>query len=377
MLSSGHLYSFWKSRFFTDLGRAEESCDNHRRHLIQQNQSRPHRITRSTASICASLPLAAGALVHDGLTGPAPNGARPPTLAPGGGGWGRSVTGPLAHPGPARPSHSPARPPATSPARPGPAHLAAPLPRPEGGKGGKERPRERPEPHLTPPRHRQSPAAGGRSTSRTHNTPPPAPGAAGKCSLRRLGDYSSRRAPRQTAAPGLDYRSQRAPLPPGAALPVVPRGGSRAPPEVCRAASAASRSFPRGRGMAGAAHCSLQAKRLLLDPKFEGYKLSLEPLACYQLGLDAGEEQGWVRRRARRRGGGGAVARPAPRAAGEGTGSVRVSLRPLAVLGGPPCERGLRWRKPSPPPAGACAPLLCRERRVVKRLGVSYRFFLL
>ncbi|KAF4798115.1 NudC domain-containing protein 1 [Turdus rufiventris] len=42
--------------------------------------------------------------------------------------------------------------------------------------------------------------------------------------------------------------------------------------------------------MAGAAHCSLQAKRLLLDPKFEGYKLSLEPLACYQLGLDAAEE---------------------------------------------------------------------------------------
>ncbi|PKU49540.1 hypothetical protein llap_93 [Limosa lapponica baueri] len=39
--------------------------------------------------------------------------------------------------------------------------------------------------------------------------------------------------------------------------------------------------------MAGAAHCSLQVKRLLLDPKFEGYKLSLEPLACYQLGLDA------------------------------------------------------------------------------------------
>ncbi|XP_071659955.1 nudC domain-containing protein 1 isoform X2 [Patagioenas fasciata] len=39
--------------------------------------------------------------------------------------------------------------------------------------------------------------------------------------------------------------------------------------------------------MAGVAHCSLQAKRLLLDPKFEGYKLSLEPLACYQLELDA------------------------------------------------------------------------------------------
>ncbi|XP_025920009.1 nudC domain-containing protein 1 isoform X4 [Apteryx rowi] len=39
--------------------------------------------------------------------------------------------------------------------------------------------------------------------------------------------------------------------------------------------------------MEAAAHCSLKAKRLLLDPKFEGYKLSLEPLACYQLGLDA------------------------------------------------------------------------------------------
>ncbi|OXB80737.1 UNVERIFIED_CONTAM: hypothetical protein H355_013530 [Colinus virginianus] len=39
--------------------------------------------------------------------------------------------------------------------------------------------------------------------------------------------------------------------------------------------------------MEGAAHCSLEAKRPLLDPKFEGYKLSLEPLACYQLGLDA------------------------------------------------------------------------------------------
>ncbi|NXA45399.1 NUDC1 protein, partial [Nothocercus julius] len=38
---------------------------------------------------------------------------------------------------------------------------------------------------------------------------------------------------------------------------------------------------------AGAAHCSLRAKRLLLDARFEGYKLSLEPLACYQLALDA------------------------------------------------------------------------------------------
>ncbi|XP_012970773.1 nudC domain-containing protein 1 isoform X1 [Mesocricetus auratus] len=36
-----------------------------------------------------------------------------------------------------------------------------------------------------------------------------------------------------------------------------------------------------------AAHCSLRVKRPLLDPRFEGYKLSLEPLPCYQLGLDA------------------------------------------------------------------------------------------
>uniref|UniRef100_A0A8D0L8B9 NudC domain-containing protein 1 n=1 Tax=Sphenodon punctatus TaxID=8508 RepID=A0A8D0L8B9_SPHPU len=36
-----------------------------------------------------------------------------------------------------------------------------------------------------------------------------------------------------------------------------------------------------------AANCSLRVKRVLLDPKFEGYKLSLEPLACYQLGLDS------------------------------------------------------------------------------------------
>uniref|UniRef100_A0A8C3RWV1 NudC domain-containing protein 1 n=1 Tax=Chelydra serpentina TaxID=8475 RepID=A0A8C3RWV1_CHESE len=39
--------------------------------------------------------------------------------------------------------------------------------------------------------------------------------------------------------------------------------------------------------MEAAANCSLRVKRLLLDPKFEGYKLSLEPLACYQLGLDS------------------------------------------------------------------------------------------
>ncbi|KAM9197986.1 nudC domain-containing protein 1 isoform 2-T2 [Dugong dugon] len=36
-----------------------------------------------------------------------------------------------------------------------------------------------------------------------------------------------------------------------------------------------------------AANCSLQVKRPLLDPRFEGYKLSLEPLPCYQLELDA------------------------------------------------------------------------------------------
>lgn len=64
--------------------------------------------------------------------------------------------------------------------------------------------------------------------------------------------------------------------------------------------------------MAGAAHCSLQAKRLLLDPKFEGYKLSLEPLACYQLELDAGEQRGGCGCRASLR----PVARPARWSAG-------------------------------------------------------------
>uniref|UniRef100_A0A8C4WK59 NudC domain-containing protein 1 n=1 Tax=Gopherus evgoodei TaxID=1825980 RepID=A0A8C4WK59_9SAUR len=39
--------------------------------------------------------------------------------------------------------------------------------------------------------------------------------------------------------------------------------------------------------MEAVANCSLRVKRQLLDPKFEGYKLSLEPLACYQLGLDS------------------------------------------------------------------------------------------
>lgn len=37
-----------------------------------------------------------------------------------------------------------------------------------------------------------------------------------------------------------------------------------------------------------AANCSLRVKRPLLDPRFEGYKLSLEPLPSYQLELDAG-----------------------------------------------------------------------------------------
>lgn len=107
--------------------------------------------------------------------------------------------------------------------------------------------------------------------------------------------------------------------------------------------------------MAGAAHCSLQAKRLLLDPKFEGYKLSLEPLACYQLGLDAGEEWGWVRRRGGSWGGGGRgepagpplrpAARPAPWAAGEGTGSV-LSPCSAARPSGPRCKRALSWGEP-------------------------------
>lgn len=43
---------------------------------------------------------------------------------------------------------------------------------------------------------------------------------------------------------------------------------------------------------AAAMNCSLRVKRLLLDAKFEGYKLSLEPLACYQVGLDSREWRG-------------------------------------------------------------------------------------
>ncbi|KAJ7338053.1 hypothetical protein JRQ81_010579, partial [Phrynocephalus forsythii] len=39
--------------------------------------------------------------------------------------------------------------------------------------------------------------------------------------------------------------------------------------------------------MEAAANCSLRVKRLLLDPKFEGYKLSLEPLASYQVELES------------------------------------------------------------------------------------------
>ncbi|XP_044768726.1 nudC domain-containing protein 1-like [Neomonachus schauinslandi] len=40
-------------------------------------------------------------------------------------------------------------------------------------------------------------------------------------------------------------------------------------------------------GYGVAANCSLRVKRPLLDPRFEGYKLSLKPLPCYQLELDA------------------------------------------------------------------------------------------
>ncbi|XP_053323013.1 nudC domain-containing protein 1 [Spea bombifrons] len=36
-----------------------------------------------------------------------------------------------------------------------------------------------------------------------------------------------------------------------------------------------------------AANCSLRVNRLLLDPKFESYKLSLDPLPCYTVELDA------------------------------------------------------------------------------------------
>ena len=42
------------------------------------------------------------------------------------------------------------------------------------------------------------------------------------------------------------------------------------------------------KAMEVAANCSLRVKRPLLDPRFEGYKLSLEPLPSYQLELDAG-----------------------------------------------------------------------------------------
>ncbi|XP_078543003.1 nudC domain-containing protein 1 [Lissotriton helveticus] len=35
------------------------------------------------------------------------------------------------------------------------------------------------------------------------------------------------------------------------------------------------------------ANCSLQVNRMLLDPKFESYKLSLDPLPCYTLQLDS------------------------------------------------------------------------------------------
>ncbi|KAJ6663099.1 hypothetical protein lerEdw1_010692 [Lerista edwardsae] len=47
------------------------------------------------------------------------------------------------------------------------------------------------------------------------------------------------------------------------------------------------RVWLRGAMAAVATNCSLRVKRLLLDAKFEGYKLSLEPLACYQVGLDS------------------------------------------------------------------------------------------
>lgn len=100
--------------------------------------------------------------------------------------------------------------------------------------------------------------------------------------------------------------------------------------------------------MAGAAHCSLQAKRLLLDPKFEGYKLSLEPLACYQLGLDAGEEWGWVRRRGGSWGGGGVSPL-----------GLRFALRPgrpPGQWGRAPAPSSRRAPRPGPAALGASVP---------------------
>lgn len=116
--------------------------------------------------------------------------------------------------------------------------------------------------------------------------------------------------------------------------------------------------------MAGAAHCSLQAKRLLLDPKFEGYKLSLEPLACYQLGLDAGEE------RARR----GVGPSGHPLGSAGGTDPPRGSLRPLAVLRGRAAALGAGCPElgTARPAAPGVSPL---ERRGFQRPSASSRLF--
>lgn len=107
--------------------------------------------------------------------------------------------------------------------------------------------------------------------------------------------------------------------------------------------------------MAGAAHCSLQAKRLLLDPKFEGYKLSLEPLACYQLGLDAGEE------RARR--GAGPAGHPLGSAGGTDPPAFPFVPSRCSAAGQRPSVQGApSWGQPGPQQ---------RESRASRTAGVS------
>lgn len=146
------------------------------------------------------------------------NGAHPAAPAPGGC---PSVTGPLAHPRQARPPGSPALPPHP----PGPPSGSPAAARARGkAKAKAKAPAPAPAHPSAAPR---VPSSRRPPPPRTQH-PPPVSGTAGKRSLgrhRRLGDYNSQRA--AGAGPGL-------PLPAcstGAALPVVPRGGSRASPE--------------------------------------------------------------------------------------------------------------------------------------------------
>lgn len=104
-----------------------------------------------------------------------------------------------------------------------------------------------------------------------------------------------------------------------------------------------------------AANCSLRVKRPLLDPRFEGYKLSLEPLPCYQLELDAGGKR-------RRPPALSPLSAAGSRTlssfssflswASKATGAFRISRRASVDRGWPPLEReahpGTQWESPSP-----------------------------